>query len=100
MAPTMFPSNQTQTVTGWAAHDPSGKITPYTFKRRYNLDLCTMYPRKEMNFMSNSILNTNLSARVFFFYVCIYRDSSWCRKLILRFQVQISSTIFLFFDFP
>ncbi|KAK4390829.1 putative cinnamyl alcohol dehydrogenase 6 [Sesamum angolense] len=26
--------NHTQTVSGWAAHDPSGKITPYTFKRR------------------------------------------------------------------
>ncbi|KAL5704024.1 cinnamyl-alcohol dehydrogenase [Ranunculus cassubicifolius] len=28
--------SQTQTVTGWAAHDKSGKITPYTFKRREN----------------------------------------------------------------
>ncbi|KAL5700823.1 cinnamyl-alcohol dehydrogenase [Ranunculus cassubicifolius] len=28
--------NHTQTVTGWAAHDKSGKITPYTFKRREN----------------------------------------------------------------
>ncbi|KAK4429418.1 putative cinnamyl alcohol dehydrogenase 6 [Sesamum alatum] len=28
--------NHTQTVSGWAAHDPSGKITPYTFKRREN----------------------------------------------------------------
>jgi cinnamyl-alcohol dehydrogenase len=27
--------NHTQTVSGWAAHDSSGKITPYTFKRRY-----------------------------------------------------------------
>ncbi|XP_051139121.1 probable cinnamyl alcohol dehydrogenase 6 [Andrographis paniculata] len=28
--------NHTQTVHGWAAHDPSGNITPYTFKRREN----------------------------------------------------------------
>ncbi|KAL6524855.1 putative cinnamyl alcohol dehydrogenase 6 [Orobanche minor] len=28
--------NHTQTVKGWAAHDTSGKITPYTFKRREN----------------------------------------------------------------
>ncbi|KAL0314540.1 UNVERIFIED_CONTAM: putative cinnamyl alcohol dehydrogenase 6 [Sesamum angustifolium] len=28
--------NHTQTVSGWAAHDPSGKITLYTFKRREN----------------------------------------------------------------
>ncbi|KAL2503936.1 putative cinnamyl alcohol dehydrogenase 9 [Abeliophyllum distichum] len=28
--------NHTQTVSGWAAHDPSGNITPYTFKRREN----------------------------------------------------------------
>jgi len=28
--------NHTQTVSGWAAHDSSGKITPYTFKRREN----------------------------------------------------------------
>ena len=27
--------NHTQTVSGWAAHDSSGKITPYIFKRRY-----------------------------------------------------------------
>ncbi|CAN1315113.1 Probable cinnamyl alcohol dehydrogenase 6 [Linum perenne] len=30
--------NHTQTVTGWAAHDTSGNITPYTFKRRENGD--------------------------------------------------------------
>ncbi|MCD7456208.1 hypothetical protein HAX54_030876 [Datura stramonium] len=36
MAPTMLTSKDTQCVTGWAAHDPSGKITPYTFKRREN----------------------------------------------------------------
>ncbi|KAG6435316.1 hypothetical protein SASPL_100187 [Salvia splendens] len=28
--------NHTQTVSGWAAHDKSGKITPYTFTRREN----------------------------------------------------------------
>ncbi|XP_010266028.1 PREDICTED: probable cinnamyl alcohol dehydrogenase 6 [Nelumbo nucifera] len=28
--------NHTQTVFGWAAHDSSGKITPFTFKRREN----------------------------------------------------------------
>ncbi|KAH6822281.1 cinnamyl alcohol dehydrogenase 9 [Perilla frutescens var. hirtella] len=28
--------NHTQTVSGWAAHDQSGKIVPYTFKRRQN----------------------------------------------------------------
>ncbi|KAJ8772575.1 hypothetical protein K2173_027752 [Erythroxylum novogranatense] len=28
--------NLTQTVSGWAAHDISGKISPYTFKRREN----------------------------------------------------------------
>ncbi|KAL2468217.1 putative cinnamyl alcohol dehydrogenase 9 [Forsythia ovata] len=28
--------NHTLTVSGWAAHDPSGNITPYTFKRREN----------------------------------------------------------------
>ncbi|KAJ7957900.1 putative Alcohol dehydrogenase [Quillaja saponaria] len=28
--------NHTQTVSGWAAHDSSGKITPYIFKRREN----------------------------------------------------------------
>ncbi|RXH73346.1 hypothetical protein DVH24_013030 [Malus domestica] len=28
--------NHTQTVSGWAAHDPSGKITPFVFKRREN----------------------------------------------------------------
>lgn len=28
--------NHTVTVSGWAAHDSSGKITPYTFKRREN----------------------------------------------------------------
>ncbi|XP_051139117.1 probable cinnamyl alcohol dehydrogenase 6 [Andrographis paniculata] len=28
--------NHTQTVHGWAAHDPSGTIAPYTFKRREN----------------------------------------------------------------
>ncbi|KAL7155528.1 hypothetical protein ABFS83_03G080800 [Erythranthe nasuta] len=28
--------NHTQTVSGWAAHDTSGNITPYTFKRREN----------------------------------------------------------------
>ncbi|XP_059636100.1 probable cinnamyl alcohol dehydrogenase 6 [Cornus florida] len=28
--------NHTQTVFGWAAHDSSGKITPYVFKRREN----------------------------------------------------------------
>ncbi|KAF9618487.1 hypothetical protein IFM89_001888 [Coptis chinensis] len=28
--------NHTQTVSGWAALDNSGKITPYTFKRREN----------------------------------------------------------------
>ncbi|XP_047324329.1 probable cinnamyl alcohol dehydrogenase 6 [Impatiens glandulifera] len=28
--------NHTQTVTGWAAHEQSGKVTPYTFKRREN----------------------------------------------------------------
>ncbi|KAJ9675089.1 hypothetical protein PVL29_024153 [Vitis rotundifolia] len=28
--------NHTQTVSGWAAHDSSGKITPYVFKRREN----------------------------------------------------------------
>ncbi|XP_019150498.1 PREDICTED: probable cinnamyl alcohol dehydrogenase 6 [Ipomoea nil] len=28
--------NHTMTVSGWAAHDSSGKITPYTFKRRQN----------------------------------------------------------------
>lgn len=28
--------NHTQIVSGWAAHDSSGKITPYTFKRREN----------------------------------------------------------------
>ncbi|RYR61049.1 hypothetical protein Ahy_A04g018149 [Arachis hypogaea] len=28
--------NHTQTVSGWAAHDSSGNITPYTFKRREN----------------------------------------------------------------
>jgi len=26
--------NHTVTVSGWAAHDTSGKISPYTFKRR------------------------------------------------------------------
>ncbi|KAL2522215.1 putative cinnamyl alcohol dehydrogenase 9 [Forsythia ovata] len=30
--------NHTQTVSGWAAHDSSGKITPYIFKRRENGD--------------------------------------------------------------
>ncbi|KAL3840187.1 hypothetical protein ACJIZ3_024778 [Penstemon smallii] len=29
-------SNHTQNVSGWAAHDSSGKITPYNFKRREN----------------------------------------------------------------
>ncbi|CAI9758008.1 unnamed protein product [Fraxinus pennsylvanica] len=29
--------NHTQTVSGWAAHDPSGKITPYVFKRRHEI---------------------------------------------------------------
>ncbi|XP_055806451.1 probable cinnamyl alcohol dehydrogenase 6 [Solanum dulcamara] len=28
--------NHTQTVSGWAAHDSSGKITPFNFKRREN----------------------------------------------------------------
>ncbi|KAK7376688.1 hypothetical protein VNO80_02102 [Phaseolus coccineus] len=28
--------NHTVTVSGWAAHDSSGKISPYTFKRREN----------------------------------------------------------------
>ncbi|KAJ8548981.1 hypothetical protein K7X08_032344 [Anisodus acutangulus] len=28
--------NHTQTVSGWAAHDSSGKITPFSFKRREN----------------------------------------------------------------
>ncbi|KAK4276491.1 hypothetical protein QN277_014633 [Acacia crassicarpa] len=28
--------NHTQTVSGWAAHDSSGKITPFTFQRREN----------------------------------------------------------------
>ncbi|KAA8537487.1 hypothetical protein F0562_027095 [Nyssa sinensis] len=28
--------NHTQTVSGWAAHDSSGEITPYVFKRREN----------------------------------------------------------------
>ncbi|KAF5191606.1 Alcohol dehydrogenase protein [Thalictrum thalictroides] len=28
--------NHTQTVSGWAAHDNSGKISPFTFKRREN----------------------------------------------------------------
>ncbi|OIT29592.1 PREDICTED: probable cinnamyl alcohol dehydrogenase 6 isoform X1 [Nicotiana attenuata] len=28
--------NHTQNVSGWAAHDSSGKITPFTFKRREN----------------------------------------------------------------
>lgn len=28
--------NPTQTVSGWAAHDTSGNITPYVFKRREN----------------------------------------------------------------
>ncbi|OMO87345.1 Alcohol dehydrogenase superfamily, zinc-type [Corchorus capsularis] len=28
--------NHTQTVAGWAAHSSSGKIVPYTFKRREN----------------------------------------------------------------
>ncbi|KAH6759272.1 cinnamyl alcohol dehydrogenase 9 [Perilla frutescens var. frutescens] len=28
--------NHTQTVSGWAAHNQSGKIVPYTFKRREN----------------------------------------------------------------
>ncbi|XP_043722870.1 probable cinnamyl alcohol dehydrogenase 6 [Telopea speciosissima] len=28
--------NHTQTVSGWAAHEPGGKITPFTFKRREN----------------------------------------------------------------
>lgn len=28
--------NHTQTVSGWAAHDTSGTITPYVFKRREN----------------------------------------------------------------
>ncbi|XP_006356896.1 probable cinnamyl alcohol dehydrogenase 6 [Solanum tuberosum] len=28
--------NHTQTVAGWAAHDSSGKITPFNFKRREN----------------------------------------------------------------
>ncbi|XAR61624.1 hypothetical protein NMG60_11016092 [Bertholletia excelsa] len=28
--------NHTQVVQGWAAHDTSGKITPYNFKRREN----------------------------------------------------------------
>lgn len=28
--------NHTQTVSGWAAHDSSGKMTPYVFKRREN----------------------------------------------------------------
>ncbi|OMO75487.1 Alcohol dehydrogenase superfamily, zinc-type [Corchorus olitorius] len=28
--------NHTQTVAGWAAHNSSGKIVPYTFKRREN----------------------------------------------------------------
>ncbi|XP_022860507.1 probable cinnamyl alcohol dehydrogenase 6 [Olea europaea var. sylvestris] len=28
--------NHTLTVSGWGAHDPSGNITPYTFKRREN----------------------------------------------------------------
>ncbi|CAI9117042.1 OLC1v1018354C1 [Oldenlandia corymbosa var. corymbosa] len=30
--------NHTQTVSGWAARDSSGKITPYVFKRRENGD--------------------------------------------------------------
>ncbi|KAK8964838.1 putative cinnamyl alcohol dehydrogenase 6 [Platanthera guangdongensis] len=29
-------ANHTQTVRGWAAHDTSGKITPFVFKRRTN----------------------------------------------------------------
>ncbi|KAK7382930.1 hypothetical protein VNO78_28594 [Psophocarpus tetragonolobus] len=29
-------ANHTVTVSGWAAHDSSGKLTPYTFKRREN----------------------------------------------------------------
>ncbi|KAH6832876.1 hypothetical protein C2S53_014387 [Perilla frutescens var. hirtella] len=29
--------NHTQTVSGWAAHDPSGKIVPYTFNRRHEI---------------------------------------------------------------
>ncbi|XP_073140158.1 probable cinnamyl alcohol dehydrogenase 6 [Henckelia pumila] len=28
--------NHTQTVSGWAAHDSSGDVVPYTFKRREN----------------------------------------------------------------
>ncbi|XP_073290003.1 probable cinnamyl alcohol dehydrogenase 6 [Primulina huaijiensis] len=28
--------HHTQTVSGWAAHDSSGKVVPYTFKRREN----------------------------------------------------------------
>ncbi|KAL9267321.1 putative cinnamyl alcohol dehydrogenase 6 [Drosera capensis] len=28
--------NHTQVVSGWAAHDSSGKVTPYIFKRREN----------------------------------------------------------------
>lgn len=28
--------NHTQTVSGWAAHDSSGKLTPFNFKRREN----------------------------------------------------------------
>ncbi|OVA03809.1 Alcohol dehydrogenase superfamily [Macleaya cordata] len=28
--------NHTQIVTGWAGHDQSGKVTPFTFKRREN----------------------------------------------------------------
>nr|GMD07387.1 probable cinnamyl alcohol dehydrogenase 6 [Ipomoea batatas] len=30
------PTTHTQVVSGWAAHDSSGKIMPYTFKRREN----------------------------------------------------------------
>ncbi|KAF9618486.1 hypothetical protein IFM89_001887 [Coptis chinensis] len=33
---TQITPNHTQTVSGWAALDNSGKITPYTFKRREN----------------------------------------------------------------
>ncbi|KAH6782746.1 hypothetical protein C2S51_008039 [Perilla frutescens var. frutescens] len=29
--------NHTQSVSGWAAHDPSGKIVPYTFNRRHEI---------------------------------------------------------------
>ncbi|KAL0351726.1 UNVERIFIED_CONTAM: putative cinnamyl alcohol dehydrogenase 6 [Sesamum calycinum] len=43
--------NHTQTVSGWAAHDPSGKITPYTFKRRHEIvGIITKVGSKVTNF--------------------------------------------------